>query len=368
MSELNPLTRFLPEIRARLAAVACACEWPEFELQITRHLTQTSLPPHVMLPIASAAAIGGEPWRALSVSTACGLLIVSMRWFDDAQDLDRQESLWGELGSGRAINMASMALSAAWRALAEDEELPRAALGAFGKHTVALARGQDLDLQGGVARTLDDYWQLMRGKTGAALALGCEVGALAARPDNPQAANACARFGTHMGVLLQILDDLDGTFHPDGVGDLRAGKVTLPVLYGLAIDHPARDELAKIVHGGRLAQHGERVQVILESIDTREFLVWCAFEERKEAITCLWELPATEDKEMQAGRDALIAFADSLMVGWESLLERFDQSSGGKKGISETIRNTVGRTQSSQPAKSISDTAAEQKNYRVRLD
>ena len=134
-----------------------------------------------------------------------------------------------------------------------------------------------------------------------------------------------------MGVLMQILDDLDGTFHPDGIGDLRAGKVTLPVLYGLAIDHPVRDELAEIVHGGRLAQHNERVQVILESIDTREFLVWSAFEERKQAITCLQELPATAGEEMQAGRDALIAFADSLMAGWENLLERVDQPSW-KKG------------------------------------
>jgi geranylgeranyl pyrophosphate synthase len=278
-----------------------------------------------MLPIASAAAVGGAARRALPVATACGLLSVAMRWFDDAQDRDREESLWRELGSGRAVNMAATALSVAWRELAGNGELPEVALQAFGKHSIALARGQDMDLQGGMARTLNDYWRLMQGKTGAALSLACEVGALAACPDNLAAAETCSRFGTHMGVLLQILDDLDGTFHPDGIGDLRAGKVTLPVLYGLAVDHPARDELAKIVQRGSLAQHSEQVVQILELIDTREFLVWSAFEERKQAISCLQGLPATISDERQAGLDALTAYADLLMVGWETLLDRVEK-------------------------------------------
>ena len=319
---LNPLTCHLPEIRARIAAAARDWEWPELEEQIARHLTRTRLPAHVMLPVASAAAAGGEPGRALSTAAAYGLLIVAMRWFDDVQDRDRDESLWQAVGPDRAVNMAAAALSAAWQALAEDPALPPAASRAFGRHTLALARGQDLDLQGGVARTLNDYWELMRRKTGASLALGCEVGALAARPDRPAAAQACSRFGAHMGVLLQILDDLDGVFHPDGAGDLRSGKATLPVLYGLAIDHRDRDELADIVHGGRLAQNSERVVAILESIDTREFLVWSAFEERRQAIACLGDLPAADCTAMHAGRDALLAFSDSLLVGWEDLSSR----------------------------------------------
>jgi geranylgeranyl pyrophosphate synthase len=325
MMGINPLTRYFSDIRGRLSTVANACEWPEFQLQIERHITHTSLPPHVILPIACAGAVGGNPQRALSVATACGLLIVAMRWFDDVQDRDRRESLWDEIGPGRAINMAAAGLSAAWYTLAKDEELPKAALIAFGKYTIELAHGQDIDLKGGVARTLDDYWRLMRGKTGAALALGCEVGALAACPDNKVGAEACGRFGAHMGVLLQILDDLDGTFHPDGIGDLHAGKITLPVLYGLAIDHPARDELAGIVHGGHQAEYGKRVRAILESIDTREFLVWNAFEERRLALACLQDIPEGSGDDMQSGRNALRAFADSLLVGWEDLLERCEQ-------------------------------------------
>jgi geranylgeranyl pyrophosphate synthase len=327
MMEINSLTRYYSDIRAHLSTMANACEWPEFQRQIERYITHTSLPPHVILPIACASTVGGNPQHALSAAAACGLLIVSMRWFDDVQDRDRQESLWSEIGAGRAINMAAAALSAAWYTLARDEELPRAALIAFGKYTIELAHGQDIDLKGGVACTLDDYWRLMRGKTGAALALGCEVGALAACPNNTADAEACGRFGAHLGVLLQILDDLDGAFHPDGIGDLQAGKITLPVLYGLAIDHPARNELAGIVYGGQLAQFGKRVLAILESIDTREFLVWSAFEERRLALACLRDIPEGSGGNVQSGRNALTAFADSLLVGWEDLLARCEQPS-----------------------------------------
>jgi geranylgeranyl diphosphate synthase type I len=321
-NQLNRLTAFLPEVRESIDAAARACAWPEFEAQIARHLTRTTLPPHVILPIASAAAVGGEPRRALPVAVACAYLIVSMRWFDDAQDRDRPESLWSELGMGRAVNMATTALTTAWQVLVENNNLSNEPLRAFGKHCIALGRGQDLDLAGGLPQTLDDYWRIMRGKTGAALALGCEVGVLAACPHNRAGASICGRFGQHMGVLMQILDDLDGVFAPDGIGDLRSGKITLPVLYGLAIDHGAREELAEIVRGGRLSFCADRTRTILESIDTREFLVWCAFEERKQALALLEDLPPMEGEMVQDGRKALRAFGDFLMAGWEELLKR----------------------------------------------
>lgn len=314
--QLNPLTRYFPQIRGRLDALARACEWPEFERQIEIHLTRTQLPPHVILPPASAAAIGGNPEKAISVATACGFLIVATRWFDDVQDRDRKESLWREVGAGRAVNLAATALTVAWNALAE---APPEARRAFGRYTVALARAQDVDLMSGSTRTIDDYWRLMRGKTGAALALACEAGALAARPDRAKEAELCGNCGEHLGVLMQILDDLDGVFRPDGIGDLAAGKVTLPVLYGLAIDHEAREELDEIVHCGLLPACPERALAILKTIDTREFLVWNALEEHRQALACLDRLPPARDDATKEGRDALRAFADLLIVNWEEL-------------------------------------------------
>ena len=325
MNVANPLTHFFPDIRKQLRVMALSCEWPDLQQQINKHLSDTQLPPHVILPIACAAAVGGRPENALSVSVACGLLILSMRWFDDAQDRDREDSLWAEVGMGRAVNMAAAALTASWSALTYDKKLPYEALKIFGQYTISLARGQDIDLRGGVAETIDDYWLLMQGKTGSALALACEVGVLATSKDTVLA-KTLGRFGMHMGVLLQILDDLDGTFHPDGRGDLQSGKVTLSVLYGLATEHTERCELVNIVQSGLLSQESSRVLTILENIETREFLVWNAFEERKKALSCLELIPVGEGEYVQSGLDALEAYADSLMVGWEDLLDKSQSS------------------------------------------
>ena len=121
-------------------------------------------------------------------------------------------------------------------------------------------------------------------------------------------------------MATQVLDDLDGVFRPDGTGDIGAGKVTLPIIFGLTIDHPARNELADLVQSGRLARIEYRVRAILEEIETREYLVLSAFQECDRGLQCIAELPPSVTVTEEAGRGALTSFADAIMVGWEDLL------------------------------------------------
>ena len=335
-SQRSPLIELLPLIRAGIASAARASHWADFEQQVERHLLLPRLPPHALLPLACARATRGDPRAAVPVAVACCYLLLALRWFDDAQDRDRRETLCNEIGGARATNMAAAALTVAWRVLAEHRSLLPAVAETFGRHTVALARGQDRDLLFGVASTLDEYWTLMREKTGAALALAAGMGAWAGGAGSEPNASACARFGTHAGVLIQILDDLDGAFLPDGKGDLRAGRVTLPVLYGLAVEHDARDELAEIVFCRLLRRHAGRVREILDSIDTREFLVWCAFEERRQALASITRPHSAESGiDAELSRD-LCAFADGLMIGWEALLEK-----GWRNSATERVSGEV---------------------------
>jgi hypothetical protein len=90
----------------------------------------------------------------------------------------------------------------------------------------------------------------------------------------------------------------------------------------LNTEHAGRIELETIVRGGQLAAGEDRVRAILEDIDTREFLVWCAFEERNRGLVCLSKLPELRTVSACVGRDALAGFADALLVGWEDLLAR----------------------------------------------
>lgn len=315
----NPLTDFYPAIRERLVAAVEAAAWPALATEVASHFGRRLLPPPVLLPLASAGVVGGEPARALGVSAAFGFLLLSVRWFDDLQDQDREDALWARLGAARATNLAAGALNLAWRTLAEDPALPRSVLMAFGQEATAIARGQDDDLLGLETVSFEAYWRRMVEKTGAGFALACRLGALAGH-DDPAPAAALATFGRHVGTMVQILDDLDGTFHPNGAGDLAAGKVTLPVLYGLQTEHAGRAELAGIVRAGELAAEAARVRELLDATDTREFLVWTAFEERDRAFAALASLPASTTEGAAAGREALQAITAGLIADWESLL------------------------------------------------
>lgn len=82
----------------------------------------------------------------------------------------------------------------------------------------------------------EDYDLLIRSKTASLMSGACEVGALAASPAERE---AMGRFGYHLGMAFQIVDDLldftadaEDTGKPSGL-DLREHKVTLPLIHAL---------------------------------------------------------------------------------------------------------------------------------------
>jgi geranylgeranyl pyrophosphate synthase len=91
--------------------------------------------------------------------------------------------------------------------------------------------GQNQDLP------LDQLRQIHSMKTGALLRASCRMGAIAARAtDEPL--ESLTRFGEHLGLAFQIVDDLlDVTSTPEQLGkatrkDAGRGKRTYPALLG----------------------------------------------------------------------------------------------------------------------------------------
>ena len=248
-----------------------------------------SLPALAILPLASAAAVGGDPRHAVPVTAAWMVFNVAYRLLDDLQDQDRPRGHWAELGVSRASNVASGLLVLGHRLLADSPRL-RSVLAVLDDEAVRIASGQDRDLLG-QTRTLEDYWRTIEDKNGRIYAVACACGALAAR-DDAGLATACHQFGFHLGLGLQALDDLQGIWEPEGAGDLALGKVTLPLLYALqhAEDEPRR-ELEGYVARGALAEHAERVREILDAARARPFLVWTAVKERDLALEALERCP-----------------------------------------------------------------------------
>lgn len=312
-----PLSSLYPEIRRRIdTSVADAS--PTFRTQVKQRLTERPLPPVLLLPPAACAAVGGDPHQTLSISAACGMLLLTMRWFDDLEDRDRQGALWQEVGNSRALNLAAYALTRAWGILAEDSTVPRTILVAFSRATETLARGQDMDLSNNVD-SFDRLWELMRTKTGAAFAFAAEAGAISGTRDTNRI-SILHNFGEQLGIMLQLLDDLLGIFRPVGQGDLALSKISLALLYGLTFDHPATSELRQIVKRGDLGIEQDRVRRILEDIDVRTFVAWVAIRQRQQSLDTLAKLGSAQTPFEEEGRKILLSLLDSGISDLEELI------------------------------------------------
>lgn len=190
--------------------------------------------------------LGGDVAVALPVAAAVELLHNAALVFDDIQDggsLRRgRPAVWRLCGTGQAMNVG-VALQACVQLAAA--RAMRAGLSAAAAQGVAqelgecmlrLAEGQFLDLTfaGAAFPSMDDYMRICGAKTASLLATAAYLGALLAGRDD--AAPAARRSGYHLGMFLQLEDDLAGIWGDAAVmgkepEDLRARRKTLPLLY-----------------------------------------------------------------------------------------------------------------------------------------
>jgi len=124
-----------------------------------------------------------------------------------------------------------------------------------------LCRGQVLELQHlfDVDRSEEGYASAIEGKTASLFAASCRIGGMVTGADEP-GLDALTRYGHHLGLCFQIVDDvLDITATDDALGkpagqDLVEGVYTLPVIYALSDSTSLRELLAQPLDPERLAE------------------------------------------------------------------------------------------------------------------
>ncbi|MDZ8079455.1 MAG: polyprenyl synthetase family protein [Nostoc sp. DedQUE01] len=260
---------------------------------------QEPMAPEAMLPLASCQAVGGSPKDAIHISAALLTFGACLRILDELEDRDRPGQLWEQVGAARAWNSAAAINVLCFQILSKapfEPQVFKRINQAFLDACWRISAGQDRDL-GGMTKNIEDYWLTIEMKTAAASAMACATGAMAGT-DDPNLINACAVFGHHLGLAVQILNDMESIWQPDGITDLQQGKVTLPLLYGLQFDHPKRQELVALVEANEVAANVERIKGILDAIDTRSFLIWAALKEREQALEAIKVCPNAEGKEI----------------------------------------------------------------------
>jgi geranylgeranyl pyrophosphate synthase len=153
-----------------------------------------------------------EEW-ADEVTLAWLLFYSAADLMDSVQDQDEPDEWWQEQGAGAALAAASglyftgsFVLDRLQRK-AGNPQVASSVGAAFYQAFMVMTSGQYRDLTA-PARTLEDYWRLAEAKSGAFFRLACLAGAQMASSD-PSVLAAFADYGLHLGLLIQVMDDLD---------------------------------------------------------------------------------------------------------------------------------------------------------------
>jgi geranylgeranyl diphosphate synthase, type II len=225
-------------------------------------------PPRLMEAVQYSLLAGGkrlrpalvlESWRtcagkdkpinaALAAAAAMELIHTFSLVHDDLPAMDDDDLRRGRptnhkvFGEATAILAGDAMVTMAFEALAHECQdgmlapLTRELAAASGP--AGMIGGQVIDMDPAKPSKLEELQRLHRMKTGALLTASCRMGAIAAGADERKLA-ALDRFGRHLGLAFQIVDDLlDQTATPEQLGkatnkDEAKGKVTYPTLIGL---------------------------------------------------------------------------------------------------------------------------------------
>jgi heptaprenyl diphosphate synthase len=136
-----------------------------------------------------------------------------------------------------------------------------------------LCRGQVLELQYlfNPARTEESYFSAIEGKTASLLATAARIGGMVTRAPAPTL-DALTRFGHHLGMCFQIVDDVFDVTRTEAelgkpVGnDLLEGVYTLPVIYAVTESTELADLLGRALDPERL-ERARRLVVTDDAIE-----------------------------------------------------------------------------------------------------
>jgi geranylgeranyl diphosphate synthase type II len=238
-----------------------------------------------ILCLEAAQAVGESAAGVETAACALELVHTYSLIHDDLPALDNDDYRRGRLtchkkfGEAMAILAGDALLTLAFRALSQVEGVSAgckvqlmAELATAAGTVGGMVGGQVADLEGeGQAPTPELLERIHRAKTGALLRTSVRMGAICAGA-HPRQLEALTRYGEHIGLAFQIVDDiLDVEQSSETLGktagkDAQQRKITFPAVYGLEQSHRmAEQELERAVSA--LECFGERAVRLRELAD-----------------------------------------------------------------------------------------------------
>lgn len=196
-----------------------------------------------LMTLAATALYNGDMVRAHRLATSVEFIHTATLLHDDVvDDSDErrgQKSANVIFGNEASVLVGDFLFSRAFQLMVEDGNLN--VLKTLSDASAIIAQGEvlQLSIQGNLQTSMDDYLNVIKGKTAALFAAACEVGPLISNTDQ-NAAKIMAEYGMNLGIAFQIADDvLDYASTSEKIGktvgdDFREGKMTAPVIIALA--------------------------------------------------------------------------------------------------------------------------------------
>lgn len=207
--------------------------------------------------LLAAQAAGGDWQQSLPAAAAVEILHNFSLVHDDIEDASPTRrgrlTVWKIWGEAQAINAGDAMFAIAHLALnrLSEYDVPPAitvrALRRFDETCLRLTQGQynDMDFETREEVSVDEYINMITGKTAVLLSHCAELGALVAGQDD-QTIDHYAKFGLNLGLAFQVIDDILGIWGDEtrtgksAATDITTKKKTLPVLFGLEKDNNLR--------------------------------------------------------------------------------------------------------------------------------
>lgn len=282
------LSQLLNEIRDRAIDWAKS-SWLDLGLMVDEILPDP-LDPVALLPIATGQLCNTDSDLLVSLAATIVLIAVTLRIVDDSADRDNPQALYLSVGVDRSINAAlSLSSSVTYQVL----KLPlqphrrQRLLDNYFSTFSQVCYGQDLDIRR-VIQQLADYQNLVYAKTVSAYRFAAASAAYVGT-DDIDTIHTCQNCGVYLGWMIQILDDIEAMWFPDGPSDLACGRLTFPLLYGLSLERPQVQELKRLCAEPDL-HHGQ-ILALLDEMQVRVRLVEMALDYRDQALNTLATQP-----------------------------------------------------------------------------